>query len=135
MGTTLSRSLLGFSAILLFSVSFSQLMFLHARPGYVNNLPSSYGSGCKVCHVSASGGGTLNSFGTDFSDNDNDIDAISKIDSDGDGHNNGKELKAGTFPGDPDSSPAQGIPGFPYESILLGIATVILLLWGMRRRT
>ena len=28
---------------------------------------------------------------------------------------------------------ARGIPGFPYESIILGIAIVILLLWWMRR--
>ena len=135
MGTALSRSFLGFSVILLFGVSFSQLMFLLALTDYANDLPSSYGSGCQVCHMSASGGGTLNRFGTDYSDNDNDIDVISKFDSDGDGHNNEKELKAGTFPGDPNSSPVQGIPGFSYESILLGIVTVILILFGMRRRT
>jgi len=30
---------------------------------------------------------------------------------------------------------AKGIPGFPYESIILGIVMVPFLLWGMRRRT
>ena len=30
---------------------------------------------------------------------------------------------------------ARGISGFPYESIILGIAIVTLLLWWMRRRT
>jgi hypothetical protein len=135
MDTAFSRRLLGLIVLLLFGVSFPQFMFLYALTDYANDLPSSYGSGCQVCHVSASGGGTLNSFGTDYSDHENDIDAITKFDSDGDGHNNEKELKAGTFPGDPDSSPPQGIPGFPYESILLGIVTMVLLLWGLRRRS
>jgi hypothetical protein len=101
-------------------------MLINALPGYANNLPSSYGGACQVCHVSSSGGEALNSFGTDYSEHDNDIDAISKLDSDDDGHSNEKELKAGTFPGDPDSSP-QGIPGFPYESMILGITIVMLL--------
>jgi len=30
---------------------------------------------------------------------------------------------------------AKGIPGFPYESIILGIVMMTFLLWGMRRRT
>ncbi len=130
-----ARSLLVFSIIVLIGIAFSPLMLINALPDFVKDLLSSYGSGCIVCHVSESGGGALNSFGSDYSEHDNDIEAISKFDSDGDGHNNEKELKAGTFPGDPDSSPAQSIPGFPYESIILGIATVVLLLWWMRRRT
>jgi hypothetical protein len=120
---------------MLIGIAFSSLMLINAKTDYVKDLPSSYGSSCKVCHVSASGGGALNSFGSDYYEHDNDIEAISKLDSDGDGHNNEKELKVGTFPGDPDSSPAQGIPSFPYESITLGIITAILLLLRMGRRT
>jgi hypothetical protein len=107
----------------------------NAKTDYSNELPSSYGSGCRVCHVSASGGGTLNSFGNDYFEHGNDVESISKFDSDGDGHDNEKELKAGTFPGDPDSSPTQGIPGFPYESMILGITIVTLLFVLMKRST
>jgi hypothetical protein len=114
---------------------FSPLKLTNALTDYAKDLPSSYGSGCQVCHVSGSGGGALNSFGSDYSEHDNDIEAISRLDSDEDGSNNEKELKAGTFPGDPDSSPMKGIPGFPYESIILGIAIVIALLSWMRRGT
>lgn len=127
-----NRRLFMFSIMLLVGGFFSQLMLAYARTGYTNDLPSSYGSGCQVCHVSSSGGGALNSFGSDYAEHDNDIGAISALDSDDDGFTNEKELKAGTFPGNPDSSP-QGIPGFPYESIVLGTAMMILLLSWMRR--
>ncbi len=134
MVNTRYRSILIISMILLVLGTSYPFMLVNARPGYANNLPSSYGSGYQVCHVSPSVGGALNSFGSDYSEHDNDIDVISKLDSDDDGHSNEKELRAGTFPGDPDSSP-QGIPGFPYESIILGVAIVILLLSWMRRGT
>ncbi len=130
MGPARDRSLLVFSIIILFSITFSPLKLINALPDYVRDLPASYGKGCQVCHVKASGDGALNNFGSDYSENDYDIEAIYKLDSDGDGHNNEKELKAGTFPGDPDSSPMQGIPGFPNESDILGITIVmILLMW------
>ena len=134
MVNTRFRSTLIIGMILLVLGTFLPFILINARPGYANNLPSSYGSGCQVCHVSSSGGGTLNSFGSDYADHDNDVEAISKLDSDDDGHSNEKELKAGSFPGDPDSSP-QGIPGFPYESIILGIAIAILPLLWMKRGT
>jgi hypothetical protein len=134
MINTRFKSTLILSMILLVLGPFFPLMSINALPGYSNNLPSSYGSACQVCHVSSSGGGRLNSFGDDYEKNLNDIEAIAKLDSDGDGHSNEKELKAGTFPGDPGSSP-QGIPGFPYESIMLGIAIAILPLWWMKRGT
>ena len=120
-------------SIMLMGGIISPLMLVTAKTSYTTDLPSSYGSGCEVCHVSSSGGGTLNSFGTDYSENDNDIDAISNLDSDDDGHTNEKELKAGTFPGNPNSSPKE-IPGFPYEAIILGIAIMIILL-SLTRRT
>ncbi len=134
MVNTRVKSTLIIGIILLVLSTFVPFMPINALPGYSNNLPSSYGSACQVCHVSSSGGGRLNSFGDDFEKNLYDIEAIAKLDSDGDGHSNEKELKAGTFPGDPDSSP-QGIPGFPYESIILGIAIAILPLWWMKRGT
>ena len=132
MVKTRFRSTLVIGMILLVLGTSTPLMLINARPGYANNLPPSYGSACQVCHVSSSGGETLNSYGSDYADHDNNIEAISKLDSDDDGHSNEKELKAGTFPGDPDSSP-QGIPGFPYESIILGIAIGILPLLWMKR--
>ncbi len=132
MVKTRFRSTLIISMIFLVLGTFSPFKSINARPGYANNLPPSYGSGCQVCHVSSSGGEALNSYGSDYSEHDNDIDAISKLDSDDDGHSNEKELRAGTFPGDPDSSP-QGIPGFPYESTILGIAIGILPLLWMKR--
>ena len=113
---------------------FSPLMLVYALTDYTKDLPSSYGGSCQVCHVNSAGGGVLNSFGSDYAEHDNDIGAISKLDSDDDGSINEKELKAGTFPGNPDSSP-QGIPGFPNESIVLGIAMMVLLLSWMRRGT
>jgi len=103
MVNTRFKSTLIIGMILLVLSTFVPLMSINALPGYSNNLPSSYGSACQVCHVSSSGGGGLNSFGDDFEKNLHDVEAIAKLDSDGDGHSNEKELKAGTFPGDPDS--------------------------------
>ena len=129
------RSLIVISMVLLGVATFSPLMSTNALPEYVDDLPSAFGGSCRVCHVSASGGGRLNGFGDDYEENLYSIEALAKLDSDGDGHSNEKELKAGTFPGDPDSSPKQGIPGFPYESIILGVAIVVLPLLWMRRGT
>jgi hypothetical protein len=134
MVNTRFRRMLILSMCLLFAGAIFPSMLLNALPRYSDDLPSSFGGRCQVCHVSSSGGGRLNSFGSDFAEHDNDIDAISKLDSDDDGHSNEKELKAGTFPGNPDSSP-KDIPGFPYEAIIIGIAIMIPLLSWTRSRT
>ena len=134
MGTVRYRSLLVFSIIILLSITFSPLKLINALSGYAKDLPASYGKGCQVCHVRASGGGPRNNFGSDYSEHDHNIEAISKFDSDDDGYNNEEELKAGTLPGDPDSSPARakGIPGFPLVSVMVGVLVGTLLL-GLRR--
>jgi hypothetical protein len=129
-----NRILLLFSIMMLVGGILSSLILVYALTDYTKDLPSSYGGSCQVCHVSSSGGGDLNGFGSDYAEHGNDIGAISKLDSDDDGANNEKELKAGTFPGNPDSSP-QGIPGYPYESIVLGIAMMVVLYSWMRRGT
>ena len=119
------RSLMVISMFLLGITTFSPFMLVDARPEYADDLPSVFGGSCRVCHLSASGGGKLNDFGKDFEENKNIFEGIEEKDSDSDGFSNADELKAGTLPGDPDSNSKKGIPGFPYESILLGIAILI----------
>jgi hypothetical protein len=114
-----------FSFISLIGLSFSSLIWINGMTDYANDLPSSYGGSCQVCHVSASGGESLNSFGRDYAEHGNDVNAISNLDSDSDGHTNGEELKAGTFPGDPDSSPVN--IGSWMNYVLVGIGLVLLI--------
>ena len=127
------RSLMVVCMVLLGVATFSPFMLINALPQYADDLPSAFGGSCRVCHVSASGGGRLNGFGDDFEENLYSFKGIGEKDSDGDGFSNAEELKAGTFPGDPDSKPKKGIPGFPYESIILGIAMMIPTLLWMKR--
>ncbi len=126
MGVTRYRSLLVFFTLLLFGVMLSTVKPVDALTEYADYLPSSYSNVCLVCHTSASGGGDLNDFGSDFSENDNDIEAINDLDSDGDGHTNQKELEAGTFPGDPDSSPVS-IDGWTNIAVAIGLVLVVVI--------
>ncbi len=126
MEVTQYRSLLLFGIMFLFGVMFSPSKSVNALTQYTEDLPSSYGSVCLVCHMSESGGGGLNSFGSDYSENDNDIEAINNLDSDGDGHTNEEELEAGTFPGDPDSAPL-GIGGWTPIAVALGLVLVVMV--------
>ena len=57
---------------------------------------------CLTCHIS---GSTRNSYGADFKSNNHDFSLIELLDSDGDGADNITEIQAGTFPGDPTSTP------------------------------
>ena len=125
MGLTRHRSLVVLSTFVLLGVALSPLVMTGAVSEYSDDIPSSYGSVCLVCHASASGGGGLNGFGSDYSENGNDIEAINDLDSDGDGHTNMEELEAGTFPGDPDSSP-QSIDGWTNIAISIGLILVAL---------
>ena len=59
---------------------------------------------CSTCHVSDSNF-NLNDYGADFKDSGRDFAAIEFMDSDGDGADNITEIQAGTFPGDPTSTP------------------------------
>ena len=61
---------------------------------------------CTTCHTSASGGAeNMNSYGKDFGAANHDFGAIEGKDSDGDGFSNIDEIKALTFPGDPNDNP------------------------------
>ncbi|MFQ5712304.1 MAG: thrombospondin type 3 repeat-containing protein [Candidatus Geothermarchaeales archaeon] len=71
---------------------------------YVKDVPKPFQTDCTVCHTEQKGG-ELNNFGLDFKVNDHSIEAIEDLDSDGDGFTNSEELKAGTYPGDPESHP------------------------------
>ena len=61
---------------------------------------------CLTCHTSQSGGAeNMNPYGKDFGAANHDFGAIEPKDSDGDGFSNVDEIKAGTFPGDPNENP------------------------------
>jgi hypothetical protein len=75
-----------------------------AIPEYAKDLPQSLKNNCNVCHEKNSGG-PLNVFGQDYVRSGLNIDAISGLDSDDDGFENGEELAAGALPGFSTSSP------------------------------
>ncbi len=54
---------------------------------------------CELCHINPSGGGPLNSYGTDFANNRHNFTAIESNDSDKDRFTNIAEINATTFPG------------------------------------
>jgi len=124
-GIALHKGMVVLGTFVLLGVVFSPLIMTSAVTEYSDDIPSSYGNVCLVCHASASGGGDLNGFGSDYSENGNDIETINDLDSDGDGHTNEEELEAGTFPGDPDSSP-QSIDGWTNIAVAIGLVLVAL---------
>ncbi|MGB8217492.1 MAG: c-type cytochrome [Candidatus Methanoperedens sp.] len=74
--------------------------------GYLTNFEKTYPDAvnsridtCELCHINPSGGGPLNSYGTDFASNGHNFTAIESNDSDGDGFTNIAEINAKTFPG------------------------------------
>ncbi len=108
-----------------------------AVPEYAKDLPSNLKNYCNVCHQQASGG-PMNLFGQDYVKHENNISAISSLDSDGDGFTNDEELKEGTFPGDSNSQPGT-ITGFRIEVVLIifgGILvlTLCVLIWYLKFR-
>ena len=108
-----------------------------AIPEYAKDIPSSLKNYCIVCHQQASGG-PMNMFGQDYVKYENDISAISSLDSDGDGFTNDEELKEGTFPGDSNSQPGT-ITGFRIEVVFIifgGILvlTLCVLIWYLKFR-
>jgi hypothetical protein len=61
---------------------------------------------CLTCHTKQAGGiENMNPYGTDFGKNNHDFAAIEGLDSDGDGVTNIDEIKAESFPGDPNDKP------------------------------
>ena len=83
-----------------------------STPDYLSQFNAKYqttGSkldSCMTCHNSAAPSKeALNPYGTDFGANNHDFAAIEGKDSDGDGVTNLDEIKAETFPGDPNDKP------------------------------
>jgi hypothetical protein len=61
---------------------------------------------CLTCHTTQAGGKeAMNPYGTDFGAANHDFGAIEGKDSDGDGVTNIDEIKAESFPGDPNDKP------------------------------
>lgn len=99
-----------------------------SRPEYMKNFkdyPDEVKK-CTLCHVQSSGYGGLNTFGRDFAVEKGVTKRLLSMDSDGDGYENGVELKSGTFPGNPDSYPGKKAPGFTIFVALAVLATVAL---------
>jgi len=82
-----------------------------ARPFRMGKIPDKVkGFGCGTCHIKPGGGGTRNSFGSDYEKiaikaGEKYTGALGKTDSDGDRFDNDREFKAGTHPGDAKSKP------------------------------
>lgn len=83
-----------------------------ALPSYLDNFNTTYPfvvgtriDTCILCHVNPSGGGSLNVYGRDFSNNTHNFTAIESIDSDADGFTNFDEIVILTFPGNSSDYP------------------------------
>jgi hypothetical protein len=83
-----------------------------SKPEYLSAFNSRYKTAgshldtCTTCHASSSPSReNLNPYGKDFGAANHDFGAIEPKDSDGDGFSNIDEIKAGTFPGDPNENP------------------------------
>ena len=83
-----------------------------SKPEYLSEFNSRYKTSgsrldtCTTCHASSSPSKeNLNPYGRDFGAANHDFGAIEGKDSDGDGFSNIDEIKAGTFPGDPNENP------------------------------
>ena len=61
---------------------------------------------CQTCHTASPGNkDNVNPYGADFAKNNHDLGAVEPLDSDGDGFSNIDEIKALTYPGDPNENP------------------------------
>jgi len=94
MNISLQKLMVPVALVLLFGTT-----SLEARSFRVNQLPNGSSVGCGGCHVSPSGGGARNAFGSEvessFLDggNVNWVTNLALVDSDGDGFTNGHELE------------------------------------------
>jgi hypothetical protein len=101
------------SRILLAAAFFiCSLVIGYAYNSYMNAFNDTYPASpfvdnCNVCHT---GGSNLNSYASDFASHSHSLTAVADLDSDGDGFSNLVEINAGTFPGDPQSTPADELP-------------------------
>jgi hypothetical protein len=95
------------------TVGFSFLVSpAESKPEYLSAFNDKYKTSgshldtCTTCHSSSSPSReNLNPYGKDFGAANHDFGAIEGKDSDGDGFSNIDEIKAGTFPGDPNENP------------------------------
>jgi len=103
-------------AVLSAAISMASFGFLvspaQGRPEYLSEFNDRYKTSgsrldtCSTCHASSSPSReNLNSYGKDFGAANHDFGAVEPKDSDGDGFSNIDEIKAGTFPGDPNENP------------------------------
>lgn len=83
-----------------------------STPEYLSQFNSKYDTrgtkldSCLTCHTTAGGGAeNMNPYGLDFGKNNHDFAAVEGLDSDGDSFSNIDEIKAETFPGDPNDNP------------------------------
>ena len=83
-----------------------------STPEYLSQFNAKYDTrgtkldGCKTCHQAETGNAeNLNVYGKDFGGNNHDFAAIEGKDSDGDSFSNIDEIKAATYPGDPNDNP------------------------------
>ncbi|TFH46684.1 MAG: hypothetical protein E4G94_01885 [ANME-2 cluster archaeon] len=113
--------------LLVILVIFLLLPHSSARPIYREGIPQDMMNFCKICHVQSSGLGPLNEYGNDFYKNGKSNDAVTMLDSDGDGYQNLDELNNGTFPGDPDSYPGAETPGFGIFPAVLSFLVIFTL--------
>ena len=77
-----------------------------ATSEYADEVPGALIGACHTCHTDPAGGGSLTTFGIDYTDAGYSFEAIASMDSDGDGALNSAELEEGTNPGDPEDAPA-----------------------------
>jgi hypothetical protein len=86
------------------------------KPEYLAEFNKKYGTqgtrldSCNTCHTTTQDAEHLNPYGADFRKDNHDFGAIEPLDSDGDGYKNIDEIKAGSFPGDPEDYPGHPKP-------------------------
>jgi hypothetical protein len=86
------------------------------KPEYLAEFNKKYGTqgtkldSCTTCHTTTQDAQHLNPYGADFAKHNHDFGSIEPLDSDGDGFKNIDEIKAGTFPGDPEDYPGHPKP-------------------------
>ena len=82
-----------------------------STPEYMSSFNAKYNTrgakldSCVTCHTKQEGGAeNINPYGADFGKNNHDYGAVEGLESDGDGFSNIDEIKADTFPGDPNDN-------------------------------
>ncbi len=105
-GRALAMMGLAVVVVFLFSLRFSSVA--SAKPFRLGKVRATYG--CATCHLDPKGGGERNPFGEDYERiaipaGEKVTDELKALDSDGDGYTNDQEFKAGSNPGNPNSTP------------------------------